>query len=231
MSRVSATVVALVLSVALTGCAVSEERFSAAVPVAAGPTELPEGDPGPDAPEAPEPSAVAEDGGHDEHEGDALDVVPAIAMLDPQTVAETAGAGWTTAPGTSLLTGGCKDALTGEHAGGSRTQVLEDGAGRRLVETVTSYPHGDDAEAVEALGAALPGCGWEIAVAPRLGEASVAATRSGPDGTVHLTAVSAEGALVVLTAEGGLGEDADLWESLADVALGTACSAAPEGCH
>lgn len=228
--RVRRAAAGLLLLTALAGCGGTEERVAAALPVVAAPTELPEGDPGPGAPEAPEPSAEAEEAGHG-HEGEALAVVPADAMLDPQTVAETAGGSWSAAPGTSLLTGGCLAATTGEHAGGSRTQVLEDGAGRRLVETVTSYPHGDDAEAVNALGAALPDCGWEIAVAPRLGEAAVAATRTGPDGTVHLTAVSAEGALVVLTAQGGLADDPDLWESLADASLGTACSGAPEGCH
>lgn len=222
----SAAVLGVVLSCALVGCGGTEEQVATAVPAVAAPAELPEGDPGTAAPEVPEPTSEGEEHGS---EGAALVEVPGTALLDPETVGGAAGGTWTAAPGTSPLAPACSS--TDPLAGGSRTTALEDGAGRRLVETVTSYAHGDDAEAVAALGAALPGCGWDLAVAPRLGETSLAATRSEQGERSHLTAVSAEGALVVLVAQGGLGDDPDVWEALADAALGTACVAAPEGCH
>lgn len=233
----------LVLSCALVGCAGDgvegggvERQNVAAVTVPDRPTELPEGDPGPGAPEAPEPEPEAEaeeEEGHDEHGGEALSTVPSAALLDAETVGGIAGGSWTAAPGSPVLQPGpCREALSGPDAGGSRTHVLTDGTGRRLVMTVTSYAHGADADAVAALAAALPGCGWETGPALRLGEASTAASRQLDGGTVHLTAVSAEGALVVVTGEGGLGsDDPELWEAVADAAIGTACSAAPEGCH
>jgi len=81
--------------------------------------------------------------------------------------------------------------------------------------------------AVAALGRSAQGCGWTSVRDPRLGSASVSAT----EGPRSMVAVSTEGVLVLLVGTGGFTRDAGRWGSLVDLALGTSCPAAPDGCH
>jgi hypothetical protein len=46
-----------------------------------------------------------------------------------------------------------------------------------------------------------------------------------------MLAVSAEGVVVLLVGTGDFTDDAVRWGSLVDLALGTSCPAAPDGCH
>ena len=203
--------VAGLLAVALTGCAGGSGTEQVAGP------ELPEGDPGRTAPEVPEPTQAAE-----EHEdGPALAEVPAEALLDAATVAGVAGGSWNAA---SVDPAGPCGPLPTDAA--ARSVRLTDGT-RVLVQTVLSYEHGPDATAVQTLATSFAECGWDGTEAPRLGEHSAQA--AGADGRALV--VSAEGAVVLLVGSGGLADDPEVWDSLADVALGTACPAAPGGCH
>ena len=77
----------------------------------------------------------------------------------------------------------------------------------------------------------LVGCGFTRDRDPRLGEASELLSRTGDDGTVQVAAVIAsEGVGLVLVASGSAAE-AGSWDALADLALGSSCSAAAHGCH
>lgn len=204
--------VAGLLALALTGCASGggTERVASRA--------LPEGDLGQAAPEVREPTGVPE-----EHEdGPALEAVPAEALLDGQTVAAVAGGSWTAAA-TAEPAGPCGPLPTDAAA---RSVRLTDGT-RVLVQTVLSYEHGADAVAVQTLANSFEACGWAATAAPPLGERSAQAV--GPEGRALV--LSAEGAVVLLVGSGGLADEPGVWESLADVALGSACPAAPGGCH
>lgn len=201
--------VAALTALALAACGGGQEQVSS--------RELPAGDPGDGAPEVPEPTGPPE-----EHEdGPALTEVPPEALLDATTVGGVVGGTWTGTPASAV--GPCGP-LPSRAA--SRSVRLTDGA-RVLVQTVLSYRHGADGTAVADLAASFGECGWSPAQAPALGEHSAAV--QGPDGSVLM--LSAEGAVVVLMATGGLAEDAGAWDAVADLALGTACPAAPGGCH
>ena len=204
---------ALLAAIALSGCGGGgAERVAS--------TELPEGDPGQLAPEVPEPTGPPE-----EHEdGPALTEVPALALLDAPTVGGVLGGTWTPAQASATAVGPCGPMPASAAA---RSVRHTDGT-RVLLETVLSYRHGDDEPAVADLARSFEGCGWMPAEALPLGEHASAAT--GPDGGRALV-VSAEGAVVVLVGTGGLGSDEETWSALADVALGSACPAAPGGCH
>lgn len=214
----------LALAVVLTGCSSGVDVASPAAPAIAS-DPLPEGDPGTGAPEAPEPSA----GGDSHHAEAARTHVPVESMLDAATLAAVAGGSWQAQPPQAGDAEPCGAMPSG--AGAARTTRLADPAGRVVVQTVLSYDSGADGEAVQALGARLPGCGWQPEDAPVLGEQVVQASRGQGDSRTVVLALSAEGVVVVLTAHGGAADDAALWESVADVALGTACPAAPAGCH
>lgn len=205
-----AAVAGLAAAVVLTGCGgATTDRVAS--------PELPEGDPGRSAPETPEPTDPAE-----EHEdGPALAAVPQLALLDAATLSGVVGGTWTAS---AAAAGGPCGALPTQAA--ARSVRLTDGT-RVLVETVLSYRHGDDAAAVPALAESFAQCGWSATAAPALGEHSAQVARGGDRALV----VSAEGAVVVLVGTGGLAAEPALWESVADVALGTACPAAPGGCH
>ena len=210
-------VLALLAALALSGCAGGGEVDAGREALPA-PAELPEGDPGQDAPEAVEPTGAPE-----EHEdAPALSAVPAEALLDPTTLAGVAGGAWTARA--SGAAGPC-GALPATAA--SRSVRLTGDRGE-LLQTVLSYRHGDDGPAVQALAASFADCGWTPGEAPALGES--AARADGPGGGRALV-VAAEGAVVVLTGRGALAADDAAWDAVADVALGTACPAAPEGCH
>lgn len=207
-----AALAALVAAVALTGCGGGPER------VAAG--DLPPGDPGEAAPETSEPTGAPE-----EHEDEpALTEVPPVALLDARTIAGVLGGTWTPSDAEPRAAGPCGPLPSAAAA----RSVRHADRSRVLLETVLSYRHGDAEPAVAELARSLGGCGWTPAEAPPLGEHSAAARH--PDGGQALV-VSAEGAVVVLVGTGGTASDAAAWEALADVALGSACPAAPHGCH
>jgi hypothetical protein len=102
---------------------------------------------------------------------------------------------------------------------------LKDARGT-LTETVAT---GTDVEAaVAAWHRALTGCGWSVSDDP-LGDAGLRATSA--DSSARVVVTGTEGVLVVLHAGGGLAGASDELDGWADMALGTSCVAAPDGCH
>ena len=96
-----------------------------------------------------------------------------------------------------------------------------------VVETVSTHADDDAADAaVAGLRTRLPDCGWDLGEDPRLGSASLTATR----GDRRLGVVSVEGVTVVLLGRGPRA-DGFGWDGLLDVALGTSCAATAHGCH
>jgi hypothetical protein len=77
----------------------------------------------------------------------------------------------------------------------------------------------------------MAACGWRAVVAPALGERAAQVTRGTGASTETALLLTAEGVTVLLVGSGGVPSDALRWESLADVALGSSCPAAPDGCH
>lgn len=180
---------------------------------------LPPGDPGLDAPAVPDPGVASAP--HEGH-GEARRTVPLAAMLTARTVRMVAGGGW------ERRAGEADECVRPEAARGVRSMAYGGTPAGVVVETVATYRDAAAADsAVTAIGSVAAGCGWEAAPDPRLGSASVAAT----DGPRSLVAVSAEGVVVVLVGSGDIAHDAMRWGSLVDLALGTSCPAAPDGCH
>ena len=156
--------------------------------------------------------------------------VPAAAMLDTATVAAVAGGDWSVGSASHRW---C-DAPRTPGARTARVQVLESADGR-LVQSVGSYAGtGADRAAVQAVDATterLQACGFTLDRDPRLGAASELLTRTAADGTDQVVLVlAAEGVGVVLMAS-GTPAARGTWESLADLALGSSCAAATQGCH
>jgi hypothetical protein len=180
---------------------------------------LPPGDPGLDAPAVPDPgTASAEPHGH----GEARRTVPVSAMLTADTVRMVLGAGW------ERRSGGGDECVRPQGGLGVRTMSYGGSVEGLLVETVVTYADAGAADsAVAALGDSAGDCGWSAGPDPRLGSASVAAA----DGARSMVAVSAEGVLVLLVGTGDFTGNRARWGSLVDLALGTSCPAAPDGCH
>ena len=180
---------------------------------------LPPGDPGLDAPAVPDPgTASAEPHGH----GEARRTVPVSAMLTADTVGMVLGGGW------QRRSGGGDECVRPQGGLGVRTMSYGGSVEGLLVETVATYADAGAADAaVAALGDSAGDCGWSAGPDPRLGSASVAAT----DGARSMAAVSAEGVLVLLVGTGEFTGNRARWGSLVDLALGTSCPAAPDGCH
>jgi len=175
---------------------------------------LPSGDPGTGTPSATEAKHP-------------VTAVPDSALLDPDTVGAVAGGDWVAA---AAPAGWCASPRT-PGAAVSRGQLLTS-AGGRLVQTVSAY--GEPRQAVRAVAAAatkLRSCGFTVVRDPRLGEASELLTRTGAGGADETAVVlAAEGVGVVLLAS-GTPVAPDVWDSLVDLALGSSCAAAAEGCH
>jgi hypothetical protein len=153
--------------------------------------------------------------------------VPADAVLDAGTVAGVLGGRWTAAaaPGDSCAA----PRPTGAVA--TRSVGYASGA-RRLVETVATHADPAAAEsAVRAVSARLRACGWTPGEDLLLGEASASFTRTTAAGPQRAVVLAAEGVSVTLVGPAAGSGDADRWPGLADVALGTSCPAAPDGCH
>lgn len=178
--------------------------------VEAGPddTAVPPGDPGVDSPPAPEPTGTEVHA----HEEELPRRVPASALLK---VADL-GPGWSTA---SAPEGACAPRGTGPSA----SSALRSDDGSTLVETVQVAPDGE--EAVAAWRKALAACGHVVSPFA-LGEAGLAADGGGE----RVVVTTAEQVVVVLRARGPLAADPAL-SDWADLALGSSCPAAPDGCH
>jgi len=180
---------------------------------------LPPGDPGLDAPAVPDPGTAGPDAHGDEP---ARRTVPAAAMLTADTVSMMLGGSW------AAHAGGGDECVRPEGALGSRTGSYGGTASGVVVETVATYKDAKAADAaVAALGRSARSCGWGSVRDPRLGSASVSAT----EGARSMVAVATEGVLVLLVGTGDFTRDAGRWGSLVDLALGTSCPAAPDGCH
>lgn len=182
---------------------------------------LPPGDPGLDAPSVPDPGTA----GADAHaHGEARRTVPVAAMLHAADVQMMLGGrGW------ERRSGEGDECVAPEGAAALRTMAYGGTSAGTVTETVATYADADDADAsVIALRERLEECGWIGVHDPRLGSAAVAADEGGGR---SLTAVSVEGALVVLVGTGDLPRDTGRWASLVDLAVGSSCPAAPGGCH
>ena len=195
---------------------------------------LPPGDPGTDAPGTDDPDADDDGADHDSEDshgtggedGDQPDAgrlseVPAAALLDPQTVGAVAGGSWSAAG-----PAGDEACLAAAHGGAPTRSVMlaADDFGGRLVHAVATWPTARAARAaVVGVGSSLEACGFSAAGDPRLGEASAAFDRT-VDGTrQHAVVIAVEGATFVLAGSGSAAAPG-AWESLADVAMGSACA-------
>lgn len=188
-------------------------------PRAAAPSSLPPGDPGLDAPAVPDPGTA---GPHAHGDEPARRTVPVGAMLTADTVSMMLGGRW------AAHADGGDECVRPEGALGSRIMSYGGTAAGVVVETVATYQNAKAADAaVAALGRSAQGCGWTSVRDPRLGSASLSAT----EGSRSMVAVSTEGVLVLLVGTGGFTRDGGRWGSLVDLALGTSCPAAPDGCH
>lgn len=139
--------------------------------------------------------------------------VRAGALISPGDL----GPGWSTAPATSTP---CTP--TYPHTASARTGLSN--ARGTLTETIALVP--DVQAAVSTWQRALTACGFQVRQ-EQLGDAGITADR--PGDSVALTGT--EGVLVVLHARGGLAGAREELEGWADLALGTSCVAAPDGCH
>lgn len=184
------------------------------------PVSLPPGDPGVEAPEVPEPG-IDEPEPEPQEEASAKVDVPPDAMLDAETVGMMLGGRWQAHPGDG------DECLRPDGALGQRSVSFGGSVDGLVVQTVATYPNDSGADAaVTALGDTAVGCGWTVQPDPRLGTASVAAE----EGPRTMTAVSAEGVVVLLVGTGDFTSDPMRWGSLVDMAVGSSCPAGPHGC-
>ena len=182
---------------------------------------LPPGDPG-EGPSVPEDTS-----GVEEAHGKALTRVPVGALLDAETVKAVVGGSWRGAP---VPTASC---AAPRPAGvvATRSAGLA-GSGSRLIETVATHRDADAAaRAVNELSARLQACGWTLGDEPPLGEDSALLTRQRAGALDRVVVVAAEGVSVTMLGRGPVADSADDWAAIVDVAIGTSCLAASDGCH
>ena len=179
---------------------------------------VPPGDPGLDAPSVPDPgNAPAKPHGHQEPRRK----MPVSAMLTAETVRMMLGGPW------QRHAGGADECLRPEGELGSRSTSYGGTDAGLVVETVATFPDSGAADAaIGELERAARACGWEDVRDPRLASAAVAAD----DGARSAVAVSSEGVVVLLVGTGDVTRGVG-WGSLVDMALGSSCAAAPDGCH
>jgi hypothetical protein len=192
---------------------------------------LPPGDPGPDAPGTDDPNGdLGNEGGHPDTNA-ARTSVPRTAVLDTETVGAVAGGTWAAsgAPADSCTVPRPTKAVATRSAQLTGTGSA---AGSRVVETVSTHRGVAAAvAAVHALERRLTTCHATSAHDPRIGDASVQATLTASDGTVTIvTAAAVEGVTFVLSGSGPVTADKH-WSALTDIALGSTCVAAVDGCH
>ena len=179
---------------------------------------LPPGDPGLDAPSVPDPGTA----GAEPHRHAARRTVPLEAMLTADTVDMALGGSW------ARRSGGADECVRPGAALAERAMSYGSSSAGVVVETVATYRDDEAADsAVAGIGRAAAGCGWTDARDPRLGSASVAAD----NGDRSMLAVSTEGVVVLLIGTGDVTRQEGRWSSLVDLALGSSCPAAPDGCH
>lgn len=214
---------ALLLGTLAAGCGegAPPARATGSLPTSPSPSpSLPPGDPGLDAPAAPDPGGGAEASTHDH--GEARRTVPVGALLTAGTVRMLLGGSWVRHEADG------DECLGAEGAVGARTLAYAGPDGGVVTETVATYEDAEAADAaIAALGRSAEACGWVNGTDPRLGSASFAAEA----GARSMIGVSAEGVMVVLVGEGDFTQDTARWGSVADLALGTSCAAAADGCH
>ncbi|MGH3333578.1 MAG: hypothetical protein ACRDPJ_19945 [Nocardioidaceae bacterium] len=178
---------------------------------------LPPGDPGPDAPSVPDPGPAK---GHG-HADPPRRTVPRAALLDRPTLSAMLRGTWREAGTRALPCTAAPDTVA------SRTVAFRSSSGQ-VVQTVSTHMNVSAADrAVRRLANQLAACGWDLGSDPRLGTASLSAA----DGHHTLTVVSVEGVSLVLAGNNSVAADEGRWASLVDVALGSVCPAAPDGCH
>jgi hypothetical protein len=141
--------------------------------------------------------------------------VPARAFVAPADL----GTGWRAAPPAPLP---CPPTFD---RGAIRSVGLGEARGT-LTETIATEV--DITGTVKAWRASLTACGYGVQD-DALGDAGVRGTSA--DGTDAVLVTGTEGVLVVMHAQGGLAEAAEELDAWADLALGTSCVAAPDGCH
>ncbi len=141
--------------------------------------------------------------------------ISAGALVTPTDL----GPGWTTAPAAAAP---CPPAF-------ARSALRSSGLAERrgtLTETIATGV--DVAAVVSAWGRSLRACGFAVRD-DGLGDAAVSAHSSKASEAVMITGT--EGVLVVMHATGELAGAQEELEGWADLALGTSCVAAPDGCH
>ena len=199
------------------------QALSGPVSNASASPSLPPGDPGPDAPATdPGASTGAPDPGTSGAAPKAKPRrrVPAEAMVGPDEVAQLLGGHWSTG---EVVPVRC---LLPTRTVADRTAVVASGDST-VLEIVSTHrsPAAADA-AVADFERRLPDCGFDLGRDPRLGGSSLTAS----SGRSRLSVVAADGVTVLLLGSGsrtsGFG-----WTGLLDLALGTSCAAAPDGCH
>jgi hypothetical protein len=190
------------------------------IPVEHPATTLPPGDPGVDAPAVPNPGRPE---GDQEHDGPARTEVPAVALLDGQTVSGVLGGDWAQSQAQPL------DCLAGSTWVAQRSAAFDSAEGRVLLTVATHRSLGAADRSVEEQLASLRDCGWTAENAPRMGTASSAA--SNPDGGGSAVVLSSDGVTVTLVGSGDATARHRRWMSLLDLALGSSCAAASDGCH
>jgi hypothetical protein len=193
---------------------------------------LPPGDPGPDATGTDDPNGdLGNEGDGNSDNKAARTSVPTTAVLDTETVGAVAGGRWaaSAAPADSCTVPRPTKAVATRS---SQLTGLDSGAGSRLVETVSTHRGVTAAvAAVQALERRLATCHATSAHDPRIGDASVQVTLTAPDGTVTIvTAAAVEGVTFVLSGWGPVTANSH-WSALTDIALGSTCVAAVDGCH
>jgi len=157
--------------------------------------------------------------------------VPAEAMLDTDTVGQVLGGTWSVGNGARSPGGDRCEAPLPAGAVSSRSVTLTSGT-RTLTESITTHPSGKAAvTAVKGLSTTLRSCGWTTTEPPALGEEAVQAVRTTDGQRQTIVALAAEGVAVTLVSGGLRAADADSWDSIVDLALGSSCAAAHDGCH
>jgi hypothetical protein len=105
------------------------------------------------------------------------------------------------------------------------------GAGGTVVETVSTYNGSAGTTAISNLATRLRGCGWTQEAEPPLGAHSAELSRTGGAGVERVVVVESEGVAVTVIGRGRVAANSDDWSAIVDVAIGTSCLAAPDGCH
>lgn len=147
--------------------------------------------------------------------------VPGRALLTVDDLRRTYGGHW------RHRAGGADECVVPEGALAERTTSYGTPAGT-VVQTVASYGDLRRADAaVLDLRYAAERCGWTDVRDPRIGSAAVTAV---DDQGRSMTAVSVDGAVVVLLGSGRV-VAGSRWQELVERALGSSCLAAVGGCR